>query len=214
MKDSKIKNLEAKLDLIKTNEIDASDEKILKELDEINQKDFLSAEEIKYLNNLDTDLNKIHLDKSKAINKDDDFQLQHKEYNAINSEKFYNKTVDEMPKEIKEQKTIIELLISDDELKAFINIRTNSDQPSLTSTDVKNFLHDQGINYGISESSIEEAVQIFLKDKTIVNHLVAEGKMPNVGKNAKIIFNYTNDQKLVNQHVLEELVNQDKKPCK
>ncbi|HKK90862.1 MAG TPA: flagellar assembly protein A [Desulfobacteraceae bacterium] len=85
----------------------------------------------------------------------------------------------------------LELSLSDDRLKAFLKI-VKYDAKLLKTADVKTFLHEKGVQYGVVEDRI---IQVWLSDtaKHGPAFAVAEGKAPVVPRNAQITYSFSTD---------------------
>jgi len=85
----------------------------------------------------------------------------------------------------------VELKISDDGLKATINVYppVNNGKP-LTSDAVMNVLKEGGVSVNVSKDSIEHAVNLCNEGGLAENIVVAEGVEPIHGKNSQILLNF------------------------
>ncbi|MFO7749072.1 MAG: flagellar assembly protein A [Desulfobacteraceae bacterium] len=85
----------------------------------------------------------------------------------------------------------LELSLSDDRLKAFLKI-VKYDAKVLNTDNVKTFLHEKGVRFGVVEDRI---IQAWLSDtaKQGPSFVVAEGKAPVVPKNAQITYSFPTD---------------------
>lgn len=89
----------------------------------------------------------------------------------------------------------LEIIVSDDKLKAFLKIKIFEDAEDLDieKKDIEKALKDAGITYGIKEDKITEVVE---KDNYLDEDiLIAEGKAALPGKDGELIYHFEEKQK-------------------
>lgn len=88
----------------------------------------------------------------------------------------------------------LEIIVSDDKLKAFLKVTLFEDDADLDIKikDIEKALKDAGITYGIKEDKIAEVVENKNYDKDI---LIAEAKAPLPGKDGELIYHFEEKQK-------------------
>lgn len=79
----------------------------------------------------------------------------------------------------------IQVEISDDKLKAFINYVPALGGSKLSQEDVKNILNEQGITYGIKKNKIKKILE---DGNSVDSVLIAEGDPPEAGEDAQLVY--------------------------
>ncbi|HLV10044.1 MAG TPA: FapA family protein [Halanaerobiales bacterium] len=88
----------------------------------------------------------------------------------------------------------VELEISKDKLKAFISYKPAYGGKKLSADDLKRLLEEKGIVYGIKNDQLEELIEERKETKRV---LIAEGRPPEEGKDAELIYNFEQNKESV-----------------
>ncbi|MFC1490573.1 flagellar assembly protein A [Candidatus Latescibacterota bacterium] len=89
-----------------------------------------------------------------------------------------------------------ELEISEDVYEAYVRVNKPINEVDLSSEDLKRFLAEEGIEYGINEEEIETLFKEVIFDRYNEKILIASGEKPEEGKDGKIEFIFESDKKV------------------
>ena len=87
---------------------------------------------------------------------------------------------------------VIEISVSTDKLKAFLDIELGEDSSELKAEEIFAELKKNGIEYGIKEDKVK---QIAAAGKNVSDKLIAEAKLPEKGEDGKLIYHFEEKKK-------------------
>ena len=88
----------------------------------------------------------------------------------------------------------VEVNISDDKLKAFLDYEPALGGKKIDMKDLKNLLQEAGVRYGIKEEKLKSVIES--RDK-VGDYLIAEGKEPEKGKDGEIVYHFEEKEEAI-----------------
>ncbi len=197
-KDSSLDNLKNILDDIKTDQMDIKEEPALDELKRLKDKAKINTEELINLRKIEKELT-IDNEHIKI-----DQKLKTYPQKTLSAETKTAEKKDTLASRKLSAKIQLELAVSKDELKAYLNITASGENHHINPDQIMEFIKKQGIKYGLLEENISRINNLLKEKKEIKDYFIAEGKASGKGKNAQLIFKIENNNSLAKNYILKK----------
>lgn len=200
-------NLQNILNNIDTDDIKLDDKDLLKKI-QIDPEKEITEEKLKQIQELEQELEE---DKEiKTILKADKITIKDTEEDVKRVQKKVSKHETYLQSQVLGGNIKVALIVSEDKLQAFLDIKADGKGHSLDTNEVTNYIQNYGINFGIIQENIDKINDQLKENEEINDLLIAQGKEEQVGEDAKLEFKIENNTSLMQNYILQKAEDEKK----